>query len=88
MDNFPTNVNLFNSLDIWNQKVNYFRVNSIRLGYSFPQRITRKLHMAGLRVHFEARNPLVIARTTTAISILRPTATSMRSRWHAPTRSD
>ena len=61
MDNFPTNVNLFNSLDIWNQKVNYFRVNSIRLGYSFPQRITRKPPMAGLRVHFEARNPLVIA---------------------------
>ena len=61
MDNFPTNVNLFNSLDIWNRKINYFRVNSIRLGYSFPQRITRKLHMAGLRVHFEARNPLVIA---------------------------
>ena len=61
MDNFPTNVNLFNSLDIWNRKINYFRVNSIRLGYSFPQRITRKLRMAGLRVHFEARNPLVIA---------------------------
>ncbi|WP_279070032.1 hypothetical protein, partial [Alistipes timonensis] len=39
----------------------YFRVNSIRLGYAFPEKITRKLHMAGLRVHFEARNPFVIA---------------------------
>ena len=60
MDNFPTNVNLFNSLDIWNRKINYFRVNSIRLGYSFPQRITRKLRMAGLHMNFEACNPLMI----------------------------
>jgi len=36
-------------------------VNSIRLGYAFPEKITRKLHMAGLRIHFEARNPFVIA---------------------------
>ena len=36
-------------------------MNSIRLGYAFPEKITRKLHMAGLRVHFEARNPFVIA---------------------------
>lgn len=52
---------LWNSLDIWNKKISYLRVNSIRLGYSFPEKITRKLHMAGLRIHFEARNPFVIA---------------------------
>ena len=52
---------IFNTLDIWYKKINYFRVNSIRLGYAFPEKITRKLHMAGLRVHFEARNPFVIA---------------------------
>ncbi|WP_418990814.1 SusC/RagA family TonB-linked outer membrane protein [Alistipes sp.] len=51
----------WNSLDIWNKKVSYLRVNSIRLGYSFPEKIARKLRMAGLRVHFEARNPFVIA---------------------------
>ncbi len=52
---------LFDNLDIWYKKINYFRVNSIRLGYAFPEKITRKLHMAGLRIHFEARNPFVIA---------------------------
>lgn len=61
MDSYPTNVGLFRNLDIWSRKINYFRVNSIRLGYAFPEKITRKLHMAGLRVHFEARNPFVIA---------------------------
>lgn len=58
LNQYPT---LFNSLDIWHRKISYLRVNSIRLGYSFPERITRKLHMAGLRIHFEARNPFVIA---------------------------
>ncbi|WP_417014788.1 SusC/RagA family TonB-linked outer membrane protein [Alistipes sp.] len=52
---------LFQNLDIWYHRINYLRVNSIRLGYTFPEKITRKLHMAGLRLHFEARNPLVIA---------------------------
>lgn len=61
MENYPTNVSLFNNLDIWHRKISYLRVNSIRLGYSFPEKITRKLHMSGLRVHFEARNPFVIA---------------------------
>lgn len=61
LENYPSNVGLFNNLDIWSRKINYFRVNSIRLGYAFPEKITRKLHMAGLRVHFEARNPFVIA---------------------------
>ncbi len=61
MDNYPLSTGLFNSLDIWSRKVSYLRVNSIRLGYAFPEKITRKLHMAGLRMHFEARNPFVIA---------------------------
>ncbi len=52
---------IFENLDIWYKKINYFRVNSIRLGYTFPEKITRKLHMSGLRIHFEARNPFVIA---------------------------
>ena len=38
-----------------------FRVNSIRLGYTFPEKISRKLHLSSLRLHFEARNPFVIA---------------------------
>ena len=57
----PSETSFFNNLDIWQKKMNYFRVNSIRLGYAFPEKITRKLHMSGLRVHFEARNPFVIA---------------------------
>ena len=63
MENYPSSGigGFFNSLDIWNREISYFRVNSIRLGYAFPEKITRKLHMAGLRLHFEARNPFVIA---------------------------
>lgn len=62
LNSYPNSgATFFNSLDIWNKKINYFRVNSIRLGYAFPEKITRKLHMAGLRIHFEARNPFVIA---------------------------
>ena len=52
---------IFQSMDIWYHKINYLRVNSIRLGYTFPEKITRKLRMSGLRLHFEARNPFVIA---------------------------
>ena len=52
---------IFQNLDIWYRKINYFRVNSIRLGYTFPEKITRKLRMSSLRLHFEARNPFVIA---------------------------
>lgn len=52
---------LFENLDIWYHKISYLRVNSIRLGYTFPERIARKLRMASLRLHFEARNPLVLA---------------------------
>ena len=59
--NSISGASLFDNLDIWYKKINYFRVNSIRLGYAFPEKITSKLHMAGLRIHFEARNPFVIA---------------------------
>ena len=52
---------IFQNLDIWYHRINYFRVNSIRLGYTFPEKITRKLHISSLRLHFEARNPFVIA---------------------------
>lgn len=59
MDSSPNN--MFDDLSIWYRKINYFRVNSIRLGYSFPKKITQKLRLHALRVHFEARNPFVIA---------------------------
>ncbi len=61
MENYPASTGFFNNLDIWQTKMSYLRVNSIRLGYAFPEKITRKLRMAGLRLHFEARNPFVIA---------------------------
>ncbi len=59
LDNYP--VSFFNSLDIWNKEISYLRVNSIRLGYTLPERLTKKLHMSSLRLSFEARNPFVIA---------------------------
>jgi hypothetical protein len=39
--------------------MNYLRVNSIRLGYSLPEGIVRKLNLAQARISAEARNPFV-----------------------------
>lgn len=59
--NSKSRINIFNSLDIWTKEMSYFRVNSIRLGYTFPKKIVEKLRLGSLRVNFEARNPFVIA---------------------------
>lgn len=52
---------VFRDLDIWYQKVNYLRINSIRLGYELPQGILKKIGISALRLNIEARNPFVIA---------------------------
>lgn len=63
LDNYSgsTNADLFYNLDIWNKEISYFRVNSIRLGYSVPASMLKKIHLQGLRLSFEASNPFVIA---------------------------
>ena len=52
-------IGLYNYFDTWIKKISYVRVNTIRLGYSLPDAALRKLRVAALRIHFEARNPFV-----------------------------
>jgi TonB-linked SusC/RagA family outer membrane protein len=61
MDNYGSGVNMFNNLDLWATKMSYLRVNSIRLGYTLPSDVVRRVGMQSLRVNFEVRNPFVIA---------------------------
>ena len=49
----------FQNYDIWYKEMSYLRVNSIRLGYNFGERVTRKLRVAAARISVEARNPFV-----------------------------
>ena len=41
--------------------MSYLRVNSIRLGYSLPDNVLKKLGFGVARISVEARNPFVIA---------------------------
>ncbi len=52
---------VFRDLDIWYKKINYIRVNSIRLGYDLPRTILAKVGISALRLNIEARNPIVFA---------------------------
>lgn len=51
--------NSFKDYDIWYKKINYLRVNSIRLGYTLPAKVAQKICMTHARVSVEARNPFV-----------------------------
>lgn len=49
----------YNSLDIFAKKMNYLRINSMRLGYTLPARLSNKVKANSLRVSVEGRNMLV-----------------------------
>lgn len=49
----------FRNYDIWYKERSYLRVNSIRLGYNFGEKVLSKLHLVAARLSFEARNPFV-----------------------------
>ncbi|WP_270090111.1 SusC/RagA family TonB-linked outer membrane protein [Sphingobacterium sp. SYP-B4668] len=49
----------FRNLDIWAKEMSYFRISSIRLGYTLPKSISNKLRSSNLRVSVEGRNLLV-----------------------------
>lgn len=53
--------NVFRDLDIWYKKINYMRVNSIRLGYDVPKKLLAKSGISSLKLNIETRNPFVIA---------------------------
>ncbi len=52
---------LFSNLDIWVKKQNYFRFQSIRLGYDLPEKWLRPLGVKSANVSLEGRNLWVIA---------------------------
>lgn len=53
--------NLFRELDIWVKKQNYFRFESIRLGYEFPEKWLKPVGIKSASVSLEGRNLWVIA---------------------------
>lgn len=52
---------IFSKFDIWMRNMSYFRINSIRLGYSLPSTFVNKLKLSQVRVSVETRNPFVIS---------------------------
>ncbi len=54
-------ITAFQNFDYWFKKMSYWRINSIRLGYNLPDYLLKKMHMAGVRVSAEVRNPWVVA---------------------------
>ena len=53
--------NSFNNYDYWFKDMSYWRISSIRLGYSLPQSAVERLRLGAVRFSVEARNPFVVA---------------------------
>ena len=53
--------NLYSMLDTWVRNSNYFRCQSIRLGYKFPTTLIQRIGMTSASLSVEARNLFVIA---------------------------
>lgn len=49
----------YQNLDIFAKKMNYLRINSMRLGYTLPAKLSSKIKANSLRVSVEGRNMLV-----------------------------
>ncbi len=56
-----TEQNLYRELDIWVKKQNYFRFESIRLGYELPEKWLKPIGIKSASVSLEGRNLWVIA---------------------------
>lgn len=50
---------IYKNLDIWVKKLNYFRLQNLRLGYRLPEKMTKFLGMGSASVAIEGRNLLV-----------------------------
>ena len=50
---------IYRHLDIWVKKLNYFRLQNLRLGYRLPEKMTKALGMGSASVAIEGRNLLV-----------------------------
>ena len=53
--------NLYSMLDTWVRSSNYFRCQSIRLGYKLPRKFIQRIGMTNASLSVEARNLFVIA---------------------------
>lgn len=51
----------FNDLDIWVKKMSYIRINSVKLGYSFPKEYLEKIKLSNARLNIEGRNLFVFS---------------------------
>ena len=50
---------IYKNLDIWVKKLNYFRLQNLRLGYRLPEKMTKSLGMGSASVAIEGRSLLV-----------------------------
>lgn len=50
---------IYKNLDIWVKKLNYFRLQNLRLGYRLPEKMTKSLGMGSASAAIEGRNLLV-----------------------------
>lgn len=54
-------IKTMNYLDTWVSKMSYMRLNSMRLGYTFPKAFTDQINISSIRLNVEARNLFVIS---------------------------
>ena len=50
---------IYKNLDIWVKKLNYFRLQNLRLGYRLPEKMIKSLGMGSASVAIEGRNLIV-----------------------------
>ncbi|KUF42086.1 SusC/RagA family TonB-linked outer membrane protein [Myroides marinus] len=53
------NGNAYKSLDIWTKEISYIRISSIRLGYTLPKELLKKMRIDNVRFTVEGRNLFV-----------------------------
>ena len=56
---YDQKIEIYKNLDIWVKKLNYFRLQNLRLGYRLPEKMTKSLGMGSASVAIEGRNLLV-----------------------------
>lgn len=52
-------VSSFKNLDIYAKKMGYIRINTMRMGYTLPSAIAKRIKASTIRFSVEARNPFV-----------------------------
>lgn len=52
--------NIFKQMDIWVKKINFMRLQNLRLGYRIPELLTRKLGIGSATLAVEGRNLFVL----------------------------